>query len=202
MRKLLAVAALGAAMIVGSASPSQAVSVGFAPANQTVNNGASVSLDLVISGLGVPGALGLGAFDLEIVLSNPSIVSFGSYSLGPWLGAVGTESDDFSAGFNGTNTIHLSQLSYINASALLAHQAPAGGTFTLGTLTFTATHTGTTFLTIVNPLLSDENGTAGGLQATNSQGQINVAGPTQVPEAGTLLMVGLGLAMFARKRRR
>jgi hypothetical protein len=71
MRNLLVVAALAVAMMIGAATPSQAVSIGFAPANQTVNNGAAVSVDLVIAGLGVAGALGLGAFDLEILLPNP-----------------------------------------------------------------------------------------------------------------------------------
>ena len=61
------------------------ITIGFEPVSQIVPVGESVSVDLVISGLGDYSEPSLGAFDLDITY-NTAILDFTGYTLGSYLG--------------------------------------------------------------------------------------------------------------------
>lgn len=102
------------------------------PGSLNATTGDSISLDLVISGLGNFGPDSLGAFDVSVGF-DPSIFAFTSYSLGGYLGDLGLlEALDASFGDLG-GSINLAEVSLLSAASLDALQP---GAFTLATLNF------------------------------------------------------------------
>lgn len=153
--------------------------------------GGSISLDLVVSGLGNSTPDSLGAFDISIGFDD-SLLSFTGYSLGDFLGEVGLlEAIDASTGDIG-GAVNVGEVSLLSAPALDTLQP---GTFTLATLNFNliALAPGATTQLSLLPgfVLADASGFA--LPATAS-GPVTVQNlPQGVPLPGTLLLLTASL---------
>jgi len=151
---------------------------------QDVPLGSPATVDLVISGLGNYTSPSLGVFDLDI-LYDPTILSFSSYTLGPYLG----EAWDLSWGEVMPGDVNLAELSLLLPDELNSLQPSS---FTLASLTFDTLSLGTSNLELSIYALGDEWGDPFPLIATES-GNVNV---TSVPEPATLtyLLIASGLA--------
>ena len=182
--------------------PAKAVLISFEPASQIVLVGESVSVDLVISGLGDGTSPSLGGFDLFIEY-DPTIlalsdVSFGDPTLGDQLDVSVLGSLYFSLPYS-SNSEELFGLSFGPPSDLINFQAPS---FVLATLTFDTLSVGTSPLKIVDPnpplfesRLADEWGNA--LDFERESGSIS-----PVPEPATFILIGFGLGGIGILRRK
>jgi hypothetical protein len=172
------------------AAPAAAVSLAVAPASSTVQLGQSFSVDLIADGA----TEGIGAWDFELWLSQPGVISLDSVTFSDALGSIaGGEALSFTGDDFGV-------VSLLAPADLLALQSSQP--LTLATLTFTASAVGTTTLTLTTPpfgaMLADANGLE--LVPLVLDGSVTV---TAVPEPATLLMMMLGgAAMGAGMRPR
>jgi hypothetical protein len=108
------------------------ITIDLQPDPTYAGTGDSVSLDLIISGLGDFTADTLGTFDISVGFDT-SALSFSSYSLGVLLGDVSlVEALDASSGVLG-GTLNVAEVSLLSDLALDALQP---GSFTLATLNF------------------------------------------------------------------
>lgn len=110
--------------------------IALQPSSTYATTGDSISLDLVVSGLGNFGPDSLGAFDISVGY-DPGVLSFTSYSLGNFLGNIAlAEALDSSSGNLGSavNVAEVSLLSVIGLDTLQP------GAFTLATLNFNVTN--------------------------------------------------------------
>ena len=193
MKKVLFLAVVLVVVVFFSLS-AFAATIGFEPASQIVPVGESVSVDLVISGLGDGTSPSLGGFDLFIEY-DPTIlalsdVSFGDPTLGDQLDVSGWGSlYEHSSYFS--NVEYLFGLSYNLPWDLNDLQKPS---FVLATLTFDTLSVGTSSLEIVDPdppffasRLADENGNC--LSFDSQSGNISA-----VPVPTTLILLGSGLS--------
>ncbi len=196
MKKVLFLFTATAMLLLFSLNSSYAVTISFDPVDQDVLSGEQAFVDIVISGLGDYTPPSLGMFDLDI-LFDPTVLSFNSAVYGdPVLG----DQLDLSGFVSYTNTIpeygnvNLFELSFDSPYDLDTWQA---GSFTLATLSFDTLALGSSSLDVYINSLSDA--WASPLYATVQSGNVNV-----VPEPGTLLLVGSGLAVigFLRKRKK
>ena len=178
----------------------RAAVVGFDPVSQTVVQGNTASVDLVISGLG---ADILSGFDLEISYDD-SILSFQSFTVGPGptgLDPFGLDGGLFSFGaelFPGTAFVQ--DLSLEPDATLQMFQPDS---FILGTIVFDTLSTGTSALTFSSALLAGETGPLGTfpLQADLLTGSITVSA-IPVPAAVWLFATGLiGLIGLAKRNK-
>jgi hypothetical protein len=175
--------------------------IGLQPGSTLASTGDSISLDLVISGLGNFGPDSLGAFDISIGF-DPSALSFTDYVFGDFLGDFDLfEALDVSSGALG-GTLNIAEVSLLSAIDLDALQ-PSG--FTLARLNFTVTNLAAGAVTQVSVLsgavLADANGDS--LSAT-SGGPVIVEGrAATVPVPGTaFLLIASFFGWLALKRRR
>ena len=167
------------------ATPALAISVDLVPSSVTVMAGDSLSVGVVISGLVAGGPPSVGAFDLTVsfnpAILSPTGVAFGLFLRNPGLLQALT-------GFNFlSGLVEFAEVSLLSPAALDALQ-PAS--FTLATLSFTALASGTTTLAFSQITVDDAFGNK-----------------LAIPEPGTLLLLGSGLAglgavAWRRHRRR
>jgi hypothetical protein len=198
--RVLAMAIMVGTLFVGN---SEAAVISISPASQNANVGGTVSVDILVS-------LGLGEVvgGVSLFLGfNPAILTGASYTVDPnaQMG-VAAGGFDFSGGFSGgvLDLFFLADGS-LNQAALGALQ---GTGFRLATVSFTAVGNGTTPLTLSfaqpgGAFLSDANGAV--LPSTAVNGSVCVGptcGVTQVPEPGTLVLLGMGLAIAGLRHRR
>jgi len=152
--------------------PARAVSIDFDPSSHTVQADDTLSVDIVISGLG---KLIVSAFDLD-VLYDPQLLLNQSIDFGPWLGdptlfevleyPTGPATDPW------VGVLDFSAVSLLPDAGLKALQQSANGTLTLATLNFDVL----------------QNGTAD-LQFSWGPGNMIVL----APEPGTVLLLAGGL---------
>lgn len=202
---IMAVALLGAVFTV---SNSQAVSLGFVPSTQTKNLGDLLSVDVVVSGLNGVGAAPqvVSAFDLDVTY-NSAILGNASVDFSPLEGKLGASLlDDYWSGASlSDGRIDFWALSFLSDLDLNELQ---GDSVTLATLNFKAIGLGTSSLTF--DALTDPGIDVKGLNATKldlivTDGSVTVidgGGPSAVPEPGTILLLGGGLAGLAFWRKR
>lgn len=172
-----------------------AVVVQVVPASQNATLGATVSVQVAISGLGVNSPPSLGAYDLNIGF-DPTILQFtnsayGDPTLGDQLNLAGLGSIQSTTPGNGT--VEVFELSLDSINDLNNLQAPA---FVLVTLTFQALKTGTSPMSVTINALSDAFGN--GLGATTAGGSVSVSqSPILTPVLSTPALVAFALLLAA-----
>ena len=140
MRRFLIV--IYALILLVLANHTAAVTLSLQPVSQTAMPGDTVTLDLVIDGLGDFAPDSLGAFDIDIAYDT-SVLTFIDYTLGPGLGALLTEALDFSLGDSG-GTVNIAELSLLENDDVSSYfcippylDEIQPGSFTLASLDFT-----------------------------------------------------------------
>jgi hypothetical protein len=171
------------------ATQTDAVTLSLEPATSTAGVGDSVSLDLVIDGLGDYTSDSLGDFDIDIAYDS-AVLSFEGYNLGGYLGDLGLfEAFDYSLGGYAPGSIGLTEVSSLEVSELDALQA---GSFALATLDFTVNLLAKNAMTFVSInrvwALGDSKGNWLSVDGTSD------AVITGVPEPMGLVLLGMGLA--------
>ena len=188
------VAVLGATLLWGAASSAGAATLAFDPSDQAVSVGSTVSVAVVVSGLGAGVAPSLSTFDLDLTFDG-GVMSFLSFTFGdPILGdqldlaGLGSITDTTA----GAGAVNVFELSVDSAADLDALQASA---FTLGTLRFTASSAGASSLGITINALGDANGDS--LSAGVGAGRVAVVGVVPVSWPAPLLLLLIGAVGFA-----
>ena len=197
IKRVMRVLALVAMVGAGLGANAEAAVISISPSSQNANVGNTVNVDILVS-------LGLGEVvgGVSLFLGfNPAILTGVSYTVDPD-GAMGVSSGgfDMSGGFAGGSL----DLYFLGSNPLPAQ----GGGFRLATVSFLASGPGTTALTLSHAqpggaFLSDANGNV--LAATAVNGSVCVGPscfPSQVPEPGTLALLGMGLAIAGYRHRK
>jgi hypothetical protein len=161
------------------------------PDTTFAGTGDSISLDLIVSGLGDFGPDSLGAFDVSVEY-DAAVLSFASYALGSLLGDLGLfEAIDASAGDSGVS-VNVAEVSLLSAVSLNALQP---GEFVLASLNFDVLNRSmggaTQFSIASSPILAEAGGSR--LPVTDTVSAI-VEGRASVPLPG--MPVLFLIAMF------
>jgi hypothetical protein len=185
--------------VLAVATPAQAIVIGFDPSSQTVAPGASVDVELTVSGLGDFAPDSLSVFDLDVSF-DPAVLSFSAVAFGDPV--LGDQLDLFGFGsftdvVSGVGVVNLLELSFDLPGDLDTLQA---GSFTLATLTFDALAVGTSALSVAINALGDSFGDP--LDATLAGGSVTVNAAVAMPEPGTLWLLAIGLLGLGLLRRR
>lgn len=177
------------------------VILSMSPTTQVAQPGSTVSVTVMIDGLGSNGPLSLGSFNL-LVEFDSSVLTFTGYNLFDDLGVVDpsdplADAVDFSFGQAGSNLVHIAETSYLNYDDLNAIQ-PAS--FALTELFFTVNSSAskqTTDLSIVYWELVNNAGVPDEIELNELYNA-----SIDVPAPATATLMGLGLlTMFVRKKR-
>lgn len=170
-----------------------AVSLQFNPSTNSVNNGDTITVKAVISGLGMPGPTEVGSFDIYLGF-NSSLLVWVSTDFTTLLGDR-TASEAFTLADWGLDTLappnnafaEAVDVSFLTNAQLEALQ-PAS--FTLATFTFDATGTGNVTFNNLGGPIDDGNG-------------VLIAGTKtpSLPEPSSLLLMVSGLACWPSVRK-
>lgn len=192
---------LAATVLLSSlASHSFGALIYFDPAFETASVGDTVEIDLVWDGTAGPDYIGDYDFDIAY---NTSVLAWDGVDQDP---ESGVDSQGcaglFSICFDdepSSGVIDLLQISFDAPLDLIANQNSLGNMFVLATLEFEAIGIGTSLLELSIDSIGDENGAdfTPGIR----DGEVCVD-CTQIPEPGSLALLGLGLLGMTGRRRR
>jgi len=191
---------LGAILLFLITGAAGAISVTIAPATQELGIGSTVTLAVVVSGLGAGVAPSLSTFDLDVAF-DPGVLSFLDFSFGDPV--LGDQLDRAGLAFTtvspGAGTVNLFELSFDDPADLDALQA---GSFSLGTLRFSAGAPGASAIEIAVNALGDAAGDP--LPAELAGGRVAVVGAVgpRLPAPAPLFLVLAGLLGLAGFRAR
>jgi hypothetical protein len=188
--KIPFVTMLGAALLLSSTGPGAAITLRVDPAAQDVTVGSTVSVGVIISGLGSGAAPSLSTFDLDATF-DAGILSFVGFAFGDPV--LGDQLDLSGLGSltgvsGGVGTVNVFELSLDSSADLNALQA---GSFTLGTLGFSAVSTGVSAVGLSVNALGDANGDPLAAEILGGLVSVSAAG---VPEPASLLLLLAGVA--------
>jgi len=172
-----------------------AATISLTPTTQDMSIGSTASVDLNISGLGNFTDPSLGAFFTEITFDD-SILSFDSVTYGSFLGDTDPSSFETDiVTIVGPGFVSLDEFSFLFDFELDALQPD---NFTLATLSFTATTTGSSLLEFGAMDLSDAIGLSI-LDPTLETAGITVKSvpPVTVPEPGILMLFLSGVLVLS-----
>lgn len=177
-------------------APAQAGLLSLAPSPQTVNAGATLSVDLQISGLGDATSPSVGVFDIDVFFDT-LLLSFDDAIYGTGLDVLGLGSLQITT--PGAGAVNLFELSFDTPDELNTLQPAA---FTLATLHFTALTAGTSALDLAVNAIGDADGAD--LPVTVQNGSVIIDAPpsTAVPEPQSLALLLAGLTLLGVVRRR
>ena len=198
MRKVLLIPALLSLCLAMAPQKADAIMIDVDPAAQQADLGNQVSVDLVISDLGLFSAPSVGVFDIDVDFDS-SILSFVSATFGTELDLFGFGSiqdvNDF-----GTGTVNLFELSFDFPDDLDTLQADS---FVLASLTFDTLAAGTSPVALTLNDLGDSLGDP--LSAGLVNGAVEVVRQdvqVPLPPSLPLMLIGLlGLGVAVRKSR-
>lgn len=184
-------------MLGGGVQEAKAVSLDFQLSSPSVNIGDTVTVDMVIGGLGNFTNPSLGAFDF-IVNFNPTLVGLTAspVTFGSLLGDEGLGESLTGSSFS-TGSANLFTLSFLTESELNALQP---STFTLATLSFNALAAGTNAFSFSSVVLGD--GAGAPLVASLGTGSLTIntngggGGGGNVPEPSSMLLLGAGIGVM------
>lgn len=185
----LAALLLASGLVGGSAESARALSLVLEPAESQVAMDQEVALDLIVSGLdSTPGAP-LRSFDLSLSF-DVALLGFIEAIYGDALGTV-EANQVLQETRPGDSSVNLAAVSLLSAGNLVARQSDS---FLLATLIFrTRGEAGTATVSLGQALMGSVSGQA--LATGSASARIDV-----IPEPGTALLVGFGLALVASKR--
>lgn len=188
---------LTTAALLLSSNISAAVELSILPSAVTVQQGNSVSVDLVASDLGSFSAPSLGAFLAEIIFDD-AILNFDSVVYGGFLGNPGDPVETSIVTTTGVGLVSLDEFSLLLDFELDALQPDS---FTLATLTFSGQGLGISALSIGTVDLSDAMGNTLTPTALNA-GSIQVTSANGIPVPATAaLILPFALLLASRFRR-
>jgi hypothetical protein len=198
MKRLILYYVFAAGLVLGLyQAPAQAISIGFQPVAQTINEGDAFTIDVVVSGLSSVSEI-VAAFDLDVTY-NPSILAATGVTFGTLLGDPALfEADNGVVQTSGR--IDFWEVSLLSDSDLLLLQPDS---FSLATFSFQTLSAGTTELLFdpnMPPGIDVKGLLANRLSLDVSAASINVAAQlNSVPEPSTILLCLLGLGFLVRR---
>lgn len=199
MTSAMRLAVVGAVALMMGAADARAAIIHLLPGNVTVSPGATVLLDLSISGLG--GSV-VGDFDVDIGF-DAAALTFQGVTLGTALGDVGAgEAIDFGSGLLSPGLVNVVEVSLLAPVALAALQSP---TFSLALLEFKVSSLAAGKSTFVEIVQVNALGDSGGIALAVSNlehSTLRRPGASAVPEPSTALLLVSGCVVFARRLRR
>lgn len=160
------------------------------PSTSTVNQGDTFFLDINITG--VTDLYGF-QFDLSY---DPSILLANDISEGAFLASSGNQTLFLPGDMSTPGNIAF------NIGLILGGVPGATGDGTLARVSFTAASGGSSSLSLSNLLLQDSIGDFIEADALSASVDVNASSTAPVPEPGTLMLVGSGVAMAWRNRRK
>lgn len=165
------------------------------PETALASTGDSLSLDVVISGLGDTGPVSLGAFDISFGFDD-AVLAFTGYILGSKLGDVGlAEAIDASTGSSGS-VANVAEVSLLSAPDLDLLQS---ATFAVATLHFDVIGLGAGVSTQIDVLQGAVLADAFGSQiSVSGLGSASVVG---VPVPDTLMLLAASLCGWVSSKR-